>query len=160
MWNYNKRQTPCLCFSTSFSSAQFSSVTHSCPTLCDTMNRSMPGCPVHYKILEPAKIHVHRVSDTIQPNYPLSSTFHPAFNSPNISVFSNESILYIRWPKYCSFSFSISPSKEYSGLISFGNDWLDLLALQGTLKSLLEHHSSKAWILWCSAFFMVQLSQP
>ena len=79
---------------------------------------------------------------------------------PRIRVFSNESVLCIRWPKYWSFSFSISPSNEYSGLISFRMDWLDLLAVQGTLKSLLQHHSSKASILWCSAFFIVQLSHP
>ena len=79
---------------------------------------------------------------------------------PSIRVFSNESILHIRWPKYWSFSFSVSPSNEYSGLISFRMDWLDLLAVQGTLKSLLQHHSSKASILQCSAFFIVQLSQP
>ena len=79
---------------------------------------------------------------------------------PNIRVFSNESALCIRWPKYWSFSFSISPSNEHTGLISFGMDWLDLLAVQGTLKSLLQHHSSKASILWCSAFFIVQLSHP
>ena len=79
---------------------------------------------------------------------------------PSIRVFSSESILHIRWPKYWSFSFSISPSNEYSGLISFRMDWLDLLAVQGTLKSLLQHHSSKVSILWCSAFFMVQLSHP
>ena len=79
---------------------------------------------------------------------------------PSIRVFSNESVLHIRWPKYCSFSFSISPSNEYSGLISFRMDWLDLLAVQGTLKSLLQYHSSKVSILWCSAFFIVQLSHP
>ena len=79
---------------------------------------------------------------------------------PSIRVFSNESALCIRWPKYWSFSFNISPSNEYSGLISFRIDWLDLLAVQGTLKSLLQHHSSKASIFWCSAFFMVQLSYP
>ena len=79
---------------------------------------------------------------------------------PSIRVFSNESVLHIRWSKYCSFSFNISPSNEYSGLISFRIDWLDLLAVQDTLKSLLQHHSSKASILWCSAFFMVQLSHP
>ena len=79
---------------------------------------------------------------------------------PSIMVFSNESILHIRWPKYWSFSFSISPSNEYSGLISFRIDWLDLLAVQGTLKSLVQHHSSKASVLWDSAFFMVQLSHP
>ena len=79
---------------------------------------------------------------------------------PSIRVFSKESVLYIRWPKYWSFSFSISPSNEHPGLISFRRDWLDLLAVQGTLKSLLQHHSSKASILWCSAFFIVQLSHP
>ena len=79
---------------------------------------------------------------------------------PSIRVFSNKSVLHIRWPKYWSFSFSISPSNDYSGLISFRIDWLDLLAVQGTLKSLLQHHSSKVSILWCSAFFMIQLSHP
>ena len=79
---------------------------------------------------------------------------------PSIRVFSNESVLHIRWPKYWSFSFSISPSNEYSGLTSFRMDWLDLLAVQGTLKSLLQHHSWKASILWCSAFFIVQFSHP
>ena len=79
---------------------------------------------------------------------------------PSIRVFSNESVLHIRWPKYQSFSYSISPSNEYSGLISFRMDWLDLLVVKGTLKSLLQHHSSKASILWCSAFFMFQLSHP
>ena len=143
-----------------FSTFQFNSVTELCLAHCNSMDCSMPGFPVHYQILEPAKTHVHQVSGAIQANYPLSSIFNPAFNFPNISVFSNESILYIRWQKHCSFSFSISPSNEYSGLISFGNDWLDILAFQGTLKSLLEHHSSKTWILWCSAFFMVQLSHP
>ena len=89
---------------------------------------------------------------------------HPLFLLPSICssirVFANESVLHIRWPKYWSFNFSISPSKEYSGLISFRIDWLDLLAVQGTLKSLLQHHSSKASIVWCSAFFIVQLSYP
>ena len=79
---------------------------------------------------------------------------------PRIRVFSNESVLHIRWPKWWNFSFSISPSNEYSGLISFRIGWLDLLAVQGTLKSLLQHHSSKVSILWCSAFFIVQLSHP
>ena len=89
---------------------------------------------------------------------------HPLLLLPStfacIRVFSNESVLRIRWPKYWSFSFNISPSNGYSGLISFRIDWLDFLAVQGTLKSLLQHHSSKASILWCSAFFMVQLSHP
>ena len=108
---------------------QFSSVAQSCPTLCDPMDCSTPGLPGHHKLLE------------------------------FIRVFSNESALHFRWPKYWSFSF-ISPSNEYSGLVSFRTDWLDLLAVHGTLKSLLQHHSSKASILWCSAFFRIQLSHP
>ena len=105
-------------------------------------------------------------------SYPLCQWCHPTISSsccpllllhsifPSIRVFSNESALRIRWPKYQSFTFSISPSNEYSGLISFKMNWLDLLALQGTLKSILQHHSSKASVLWCSAFFMVQLTYP
>ena len=107
-----------------------------------------------------AQTHVHWVSDAIQPSHPLSSPSPPSFNLSSIRVFSNESILHIRWQKYWSFSFSNSPSNEYSGLISFTMDWLDLLVVQGTLKSLLQHHSSKASILWCSAFFVLQLSHP
>ena len=104
--------------------------------------------------------HVQRIGDTIQPSHPLSPP-SPAFClSQHQGFFSNELAPWIRWPKYCSFSFSISPSKEYSGLISFRIDWLDLLAVQGTLKSLLQHRGSKASILWHSAFFMVQLSHP
>ena len=98
--------------------------------------------------------------DAVQPPHPLSSPSPHALSLPSIRVFSSESTLHIRWPKYQSFSFSISPSNEYSGLISFRIDWLDLLAVQGTLKSLLQHHSFKASILWHSAFFMVQLSHP
>ena len=101
---------------------------------------------------------VHRVGDAIQPFHPLLSTFPPAF--PSIRVFSNESVLRIRWPKYWSFSFNVSPSNEHPALISFRMHWLDLLAVQGTLKSLLQHHSSKSSILLCSAFFIVQLSHP
>ena len=101
---------------------------------------------------------VHRVSDAIQPSYPLSSLLLLPLVFPSNRVFSSESVLHIRWPKY--WSFSISPSNEYSGLISFRIDWFDLFAIQGTLKSLLQHHSSKASILWCSAFFMVQLTHP
>ena len=93
-------------------------------------------------------------------NHLISSPFSPTLNLSRHRVFSSESVLHIRGPKYRSFSFSISPSNEYSGLISFGIDWFDLIAVQGTLKSLLQHHSSKASILRCSAFFMVQLSQP
>ena len=100
------------------------------------------------------------IESVIPSNHSLSSPSPPASIFPSIRVFSNESLLHIRWPKYWSFSFSISPSNEYSGLISFRMDWLDLLAVQGTLKSLLQHHSSKASILLCSAFFIVQLSHP
>ena len=138
-----------------FSSVQFSSVAQSCLTLCDPMNRSTPGvCP-----------------SPTPGDYPnpcaLSQWCHPAISSsvipfssclqsfPNIRVFSNESALRIRWPKYLHFSFSISPSNEYSGLISFRMDWLDLLAVQGTVKSLLQYHSSKASVLRFSAFFVV-----
>ena len=140
-----------------FHQFQFSSVTHSCPTLFDPMDCSIPGLPVHHQLPEFTQTQVHRVNDTIQPSHPLSSPSPPAFN---FSLFSKESVLHIRWPKYWSFSFSISPSNEYSELISFRTDWLDLLVVQGTLKSLLQYHSSKASILQYSAFFMVQLSHP
>ena len=138
----------------------FSSVAQSCPTLCDSMNRSMPGPPVHHHLPEFTHTHVHRVRDAIQPSHPRSSPSPPAPIPPSIRVSSNESTLHMRWPKYWSFSFSIIPSKEHPGLISFRMDWLDLLAVQGTLKSLLQQHSSKASILWYSAFFTVQLSHP
>ena len=123
------------------------------------MNRSTPGLPVHHKLPEFTQAHVHRVSDAIQPSHPLSSPSPPALN-PSIRVFSSESTLRIRWPKYWSFSFSISPTNEHPGLISFKMDWLDLLAVQGTLKSLLQYHSSKPSILWRSTFFTVQFSHP
>ena len=132
-----------------------SSVSQSCPTLCDPMNCSTPGLPVHHQLPEFTETHVHRVSDAIQPSHPLSSPFPLTSNFPSIRVYSYESVLCIRCPKYWSFNFSISPSNEHSGLISFRMDWLDILAVQGTLKSLLQHHSSKASILWCSAFFTV-----
>ena len=121
------------------------------------MDCSTPGFPVHHQLPEPTQTHVHHISDAIQPSHPMSSPslMHSIF--PSIVVFSNELVLHIRWPKYWSFSFSISPSNEYLGLISFRMDWFDL---QGTLKSLLQHHHSKASILWCSAFFIVQLSHP
>ena len=134
------------------SSVQFSSVAQSCPTLCNPMNCSMPGLPVHHQLPQFTQTHVHRVGDTIQPSHPLSSPSPPASNpSQHQSLFQ----WVIRWPKYWSFNFSIIPSKEYPGLISFRMDWLDLLAVQGTLKNLLQHHSSKASILWHSAFFTV-----
>ena len=142
-----------------FSIYTVSSVTQSCLTLCDPMNRSMPGLPVHHQLPESTQTHVHRVGDAIQPSHPLSFP-SSALNFPSIRVFSNESALCIRWPKYWSFSFSISPSNEHPGLISFRTDWLDLLVVQGTLKNLLQHHSPKASILQHSAFFIVQLSHP
>ena len=114
---------------------QFSSVTQSCPTLCDPMDCCMPGLPVHHQLLEFTQTHVHCLGYVIQPSHPLSSPSPSAFN------FSQHEGLF-RWPKYCSFSFNISPSNEYSGLISFRMDWFDLL-VQGTLESLLQHHSSK-----------------
>ena len=120
----------------------------------------MPDFPVHHQLPELAQTHVHLVGDAIQPSHPLSSPSLPAFNLSQHQGFSNDSVLHIRWPKYWSFSFSISPSNEYSWMISFRIDWLDLLTAQGTLKSLLQHHSSKASVLRCSAFFIVQLSHP
>ena len=116
------------------------------------------GFSVHHQLPEAAETHVHRASDAIQLAHPLPPHLLLPSIFPSIRVFSNELALHIRWSKYWSFSFSISPSNGYSRLISFRMDWLDLLAVQGTLNSLLQNHSSKASILWCSAFFMVQLS--
>ena len=113
----------------------------SCPSPCDPMDCSTPGFPVLHCLPELAETHVHRVSDAIQSSHPLSSPFPPVINPSHIRVFSNESTLHMRWPKYWSFSFSIIPSKEHPGLISFRIDWLDLLAVQRALKSLLQHHS-------------------
>ena len=139
---------------------QFSSVAQSCLTLCDPMNHSMPGLPVHHQLPEFTQTHVHRVSDTIQPSHPQSSP-----SPPDPSPSQHQSLF--QWArsshevaKYWNFSFSIIPSKEIPGLISFRMDWLDLLAVQGTLKSLFQHHSSKASILRRSAVFKVQLSHP
>ena len=145
-----------------FVSVQFSLVTQSCPTLCDPMNRSMPGLPVHQQLPESTQTHVHCVGDAIQPSHPLSSPSPPAPNpSQHQGLFQcEESALLMRWPKYWSFSFNISPANEHPGLVSFRIHWLDLLAVQGTLKSLLQHHSSKASTLQRPAFFMVQLSHP
>ena len=138
-----------------------SSVAQSCPTLWDPLDCSTPGLPVNHQLPELAQTHVHRVGDTIQPSHILChSLLLPPSIFPSNRIFSNESVLRIRWQKYWSFSFSISPSSEYSGLISFRMDWLYLCAVHGTLKSLLQHHSSKASILQCSAFFTVQLSHP
>ena len=139
-------------------SVHFSLVAQLCLTLCDPMDCSMPGFPVlHYLLLKLMSIESMIPSNHFilcPPPLLLPSIF------PSIRVFSNESVLCIRWLKYWSFSFSISPFNEYSGLISFRMDCLDLLAVQETLKSLLQHHSSKASILQCSAFFTVQLSHP
>ena len=128
----------------SHSSDQFSSVAQSCPILFDPMNCSMPGFPVHHQPLEFTQTHAHWVSDAIQPSILCCPLLLLPPIPPSIRVFSNESTLCIRWSKYWSFSFSISPSNEHPGLISFRRDWLDLLTVQGTLKSLLQHHSSKA----------------
>jgi len=122
-------------------SVQFSSVAQSCPTLCDPMSLSMPGLPVHHQLPEFTQTHVHRVSDAIQPSHPLSSLSPPAPNPSQHQSLFQKSTFRMRWPKYWSFSFSIIPSKEIPGLISFRMDWLDLVTVQGTLKSLLQHHS-------------------
>ena len=132
----------------------------SCPTLCDPMNHSIPGLPVHYQLLESTQTHVHWVSDAFQPSHPLSSPSPPNLNLSQHQGLFKWITLRIRWPKYWSFSFSITPSNEHPGLISFRMDWLDLLTVQGTLKSLLQHHISKASVLRHSDFFIVQLSHP
>ena len=137
---------------------QFSSVAQSCPTLCDPINRSTPGLPVRHQLPEFTQTHVHQVGDAISHLILCRPLLLLTPIPPSIRVFSSESALYMRWPKYWSFSFSINPSNEHPGLISFRMDWLDLLAVQQTLKSLLQHHSSKASILQCSAFLTVQLS--
>ena len=135
-------------------------VAQSCLTLCNPMDCSRLGLPVHHQLLKLVQTHVHWVGDTSQPSHPLSSPFPSTFNlSQHQGLFQSVSIR-IRWPKYWRFSFSISPSNEYSKLIFFTIYWFDLLAVQGTLKSLLQHHSSKATILQCSAFFMVQIWHP
>ena len=139
---------------------QFSSVAQLCLTLCNPMNRSTPGLPVHHQLPEFTQT---QSIESVMPSSHLilcRSLLLLTPIPPSIRVFSNESTHRMRWPKYWSFSFSIIPSKEHPGQISFRMDWLDLLAVQGTLKSLLQHHSSKASILQCSAFFTVQLSHP
>ena len=143
-----------------FDEIQFSSVAQPCPTLRDPMGCSTPGFPVHHQLLEKLKL---MLLESVMPSNHLilcRPLLLPPSIFPSIRVFSNQSVLCIRWPKYCSFSFSISSSSEYLGLTSFKMDWLDLLAVQGTLKSLFQHHNSKASTLWCSAFFIVQISHP
>ena len=134
-----------------FTVPKLSSVAQSCLTLCDPMDCSTPGLPPYHQLPEFTQTHAHWVGDDIQPSHPLSFPSPPAFHVSQHQGLSNESVLCIRWPKYWSISFSINPSNEYSELISFRIDWLDLLAVQGTLKSLLQQHSSKASILPCSA---------
>ena len=143
-----------------FSSVQFSPVTHSCLTLCNPMKLQYPRLPCpsppprtcSYSC--PSSWWCHpNISSSIIP-------FPPASIFPGIKIFFNESLLHIKWPNYWRFSLNISLSNEYSGLIIFTIDWLDLLAIQGTLIRLLQHHSSKTSIIWHSAFFMVQLSHP
>ena len=146
-----------------FSSIQCSSVQFRRSAVSDSsdpLNRSTPGLPVHHQLPEFTQTHIHRVGDAIQPSHPLSSPLLLPPIPPSVRVFSNESTLRMRWPKYWRLSFSISPSKEHPGLISVRMDWLDLLAVQETLKSLLQYHSSKASILWHSSFFTVRLSHP
>ena len=139
---------------------QFSSVAQSCPTLWDPVNCSTPGLHVHHQLPESTQTHVHWVGDTIQPSPPLSSPSPPTLNlSHHQGVFKWVSSSHLV-AKVLEFQLNISPSNEHPGLISFRMDWLDLLAVQGTLKSLLQHHSSKASILWHSFFFIVQLSHP
>ena len=136
------------------SSVQFSrSVMSNSLQLC-----SMPGLPVHHQLPEFTQTHVHQVSNAIQPSHAVVPLLLLSPVPPSIRVFSNESTFHMRWPKYWSFSLSINPSNEHPELVSFRMDWLDLLADKGTLKSLLQHHNSKASILLCSAFFTVQLS--
>ena len=154
--SFNHLKTPKYCMHTV--SVQFSHSVISDSLWPHGSQHTRPPCPSPTPGVHPA--HVHGVGDAIQPSHPLSSPSPPAPKLSSITVFSNESVLHIRWQKYCSFSFRIRPSNEYSGLISFRMDWLDLLAVQGTLKRLLQHHSSKASILQCSTFFIVQLSHP
>ena len=139
------------------------SVQFSCSVVSNSLQPrecSTPGLSIHHQLQEFTQTHIHRVNDAIQSSHPLSSPSPPAPNSSQHQSLSNESTLRMRWPKYWSFSFSINLSNENPRLISFRMDWLDLLAVQGTFKSLLQHHSSKAPILRRSAFFTVQLSHP
>ena len=156
---FYKIQHPCMTktlINTGINSVLFSSVALSYLTFYDPMNCSTPGL---LSLTNSQSLPKLMSIELVTPSNHLMVLLLP-WIFPSIRVFSNESALCIRWPKYWSFSFNISPSKEHPGLISFRMDWLDLLAVQGTLESLLQHHSSKASILWCSAFFTVQLSHP
>ena len=133
------------------------SVTQSCLTLCDPMDCSMPGLPVPHHLPEFTQVHVHCIGDAIQPSHLLKPS-SPAIDLSQDQGLFQWVVVQIRWRKYWCFTFSISPSSEYSGLISLKIDWFDLLAVQGTFRSLFQHHSLKASILWHSAFFIVQLS--
>ena len=156
---------PCLPFrlnntlSESIASVQFRSVAQSCPTLCNPMNHSTPSFPVHYQLTELKFMSIELVMPSSHLILCCPLLLLPPI-PPSIRVFSSEATLRMRWPKDWSFSFNISPSNKHPGLISFRMDWLDLFAVQGTLKSLLQHHSSKASMIWHSAFFMAQLSHP
>ena len=132
---------------------------HSLRLFATPVDCSTPGFPVQHRLPELAQTHIHWVNDAIQPSHLCHPLLPPSIFS-SIRVFSDESVLSMRWPRHWSFSFGICPSNEYSGLISFRMDWLDFLEVQGTLKSLLQHHSSKPSTLRCSAFFIVQLSHP
>ena len=150
--SFQSNPKECQCqrmFKLPYSSVQFSLVAQLCPTLCDLMNHSMPVLPVHHQLLESTQTRVHWVSDAIQPSHLCCPLLLLPSIFPSIRVFSNESALSIRWPKYWSFSFNISPSNEYPGLISFRMDWLEILAVWGTLKSLLQKQHQ---------FFCAQLS--
>ena len=134
------------------------SVTQSCPTFCDSMECSMTSLPIPHILLEFPQVHIHCICDAMQPSHPLTSSSTSALSLSSIRDFSSESSVCVRWWNSWSFSFSISPSSEYSGLIFLKIDWFDLLAVQGTFKGLIQHHSLKASILWCSAFCMIQWS--
>ena len=139
---------------------QFSSVAQSCPGLCNPMDCSTPGLPVHHKLPELTQTHILQAGDAIQPSHPLSSSSLPAFSLQSIRVFSSESVLWIRWPKYWSFRFNNSPSNEHLGLISFRMDWLDLLAVQGLSRVFSNTTVQKHQFFNAQLSFTVQLSHP
>ena len=153
-WSRLPLPSPNLLLRKHYFKIQFGSVVQTHLTLLDSMDCSTPGFPVHHQLPKLAQTHVHRVGNVIQPSHPLLSPSPPAFNlSQQQSLFHRVSSSH-QVAKVLELHFSIGPSSEHSGLISFRIDWLDLLAVQGTLKNLLQHHSSKVSILWCSAFFL------